>query len=112
MRRAIAVAAVLCVGCSLIPPPAPPTNYAVESAGAADCIGYDLASMAWTGVASASAGLVTAGVAILPAIDDYPDAVLGVTITDAILGAVAATAALLANESASRYTRCTQGGGP
>jgi hypothetical protein len=107
---AIAVVVVLLGGaCSLVPPPQGP-SYGALAAGGEDCTGYDLASMVWTGFASAAAGLAVAGAAVLPALDDYPDAVLGVSITDAVLGVVAATAALMANETASRYTRCAEGG--
>lgn len=110
-------AVVLCLaffvgGCSLIPPATSPSYYIAAAGGEVDCTGYDTASMAWTGVASAAGGLATAGISILPAIADYDDAVLGVTISDAVLAALATTAALLANESASRYTRCVSEAGP
>lgn len=112
MRTAIAVLlGLLCGGCSLVPPAHGPEVLGLTAAGGVvvDCRGYDTASMVWTGVASAAAGLTVAGAAVLPALQDYPDAVLGVSISDAVLGAIAATAALLANETASRYTRCTEG---
>lgn len=110
MRSTVALlfAVALLCGCSLAPVSQGP-EYGVMAAGDDDCTGYDTASMAWTGVASAAGGLATAGISILPALNDHEDALLGVTIMDAVLAALATTAALLANESASRYTRCQAG---
>jgi len=48
------------------------------------------------------------GCSLIPA-SQQTSPTMGVTITDAVLGAFAVTAALLANESASRYNRCVAG---
>lgn len=67
------------------------------------CLELDNAYIGWTAASAAAAGLASAGSLASPFLADHEDALIGVSITDAVLGVLSGVADGIAGLYASRF---------
>lgn len=71
------------------------------------CTGYDNAYIGWTATGAISSGLGGAAGGLAAVFQDEPDALIGLAVSSAVLGALGVAATFVANLYAQRYTeRC------
>lgn len=100
MKQIAMLLAASLTACSLLPASRTATD---------DCTYEDRAFMAWSTTAALAGGLSGAAATAGATVGEHPDAVMGLTITGAVLAAVGTAAGLVAALHGQRFVECEAG---